>query len=104
MSNWAIIRTGGKQYKVEEGETLAVEKLEGDNDAKITFDQVLALGGDKVSVGTPLVDKAKVTAKIVETFKGDKIRVVKFKSKSKYTRTTGHRHQKTKVLIEKIIN
>ena len=104
MYTWAIIKTGGKQYKVEEGQTLAVEKLEGDKDAQITFDQVLALGGDKVSIGMPLVDKAKVTAKIVETFKDKKIRVVKFKSKSRYTRTTGHRHIKTKVLIEKIVN
>ncbi|HSX19403.1 MAG TPA: 50S ribosomal protein L21 [Candidatus Saccharimonadales bacterium] len=101
---WAIIKTGGKQYKVEEGQIISVEKLDGEKDAKISFDQVLALGGDKVFLGTPTVDKAKVSAKIIETYKDKKIRVVKFKPKSKYTRTTGHRHQKTKVLIEKIIN
>lgn len=103
MSTWAIIKTGGKQYKVEEGETLVVEKLGGEKDSKITFDQVLTLGGDKVMLGTPLVEKAKVAAKIIETFKDKKVRIVKFKSKSRYTRTNGHRQQKTKVLIEKIL-
>ncbi len=98
---WAVIKTGGKQYKVEEGTKLAVEKLEPKDD-KVVFDQVLALGGDKVQVGTPLIDKAKVTAKVLEQFRGEKIRVVKFKSKSRYTRTTGHRQNLTRVLIEKI--
>ncbi len=98
---WAVIKTGGKQYKVEEGTKLAVEKLEG-KDGKITFDQILALGGDKVQVGTPFLEKVKVTGKIVEQFRDKKIRVVKFKSKSRYTRTTGHRQNLTKVLIEKI--
>ncbi len=98
---WAVIKTGGKQYKVEEGTKLAVEKLEP-KDNKVAFDQVLALGGDKVRVGTPYLDKVKVTAKVVEQFRGEKIRVVKFKSKSRYTRTTGHRQNLTRVLIEKI--
>ncbi len=100
--SWAVIKTGGKQYKVIEGQTIAVEKLEGDKDSKVTFDQILALGGDKVILGAPLVDKAKVTGKLVETFKDKKVRIVKFKPKAKYLRTTGHRQQKTKVLIEKI--
>lgn len=98
---WAVIKTGGKQYKVEEGQSLAVEKLQS-KDGKVTFDQVLALGGDKTQIGTPMVGKAKVTGKIVEQFRGDKIRVVKFKSKSRYTRTSGHRQNLTRVLIEKI--
>lgn len=98
---WAVIKTGGKQYKVEEGQSLAVEKLEPKDD-KVVFDQVLALGGDKVQVGTPFLDKVKVTGKVVEQFRGDKIRVVKFKSKSRYTRTTGHRQNLTRVQIEKI--
>lgn len=104
MNSWAVIKTGGKQYVVEEGKSLVVEKLEGEKDAKISFDQVLAIGGDKVSVGTPFVEKAKVSAKIVDTFRDKKIRVVKFKSKSRYTRTNGHRQTKTRVQIEKIIN
>lgn len=98
---WAVIKTGGKQYKVEEGTKLAVEKLEPKDD-KVVFDQVLAIGGDKVQVGTPFIEKAKVTAKVVEQFRGEKIRVVKFKSKSRYTRTTGHRQNLTRVLVEKI--
>lgn len=102
MSNWAVIKTGGKQYKVSEGQTIVVEKIEGEKDSKVNFEEVLALGGDKVVVGMPLVDKAKVDGKLIETFKDKKIRVVKFKSKSKYLRTTGHRQQKTRVLIEKI--
>lgn len=102
MSTWAIIRTGGKQYKVEEGNQVVVEKLDGEKDAKVSFDQVLALGGDKVVIGTPTIQKAKVAGTIVETYKDKKVRVVKFKSKSRYTRTTGHRHLRTKVQIEKI--
>lgn len=102
MSTWAVIRTGGKQYIVKEGQTIIIEKVEGDKDSKITFDQILALGGEEVAVGTPLVDKAKVTGKLVETYKDKKIRVVKFKSKSRYLRTRGHRQKKSKVLIEKI--
>ncbi|MCR4325074.1 MAG: 50S ribosomal protein L21 [Candidatus Curtissbacteria bacterium] len=102
MSTWAVIKTGGKQYKVEEGQTLAVEKLEGEKDGKVSFGEVLMVGGDKILVGLPAVAKASVQGKIIETFKDKKIRVVKFKSKSRYTRTSGHRHLKTKVLIEKI--
>ena len=101
MNTWAIIRTGGKQYKVEEGQTLAVEKLGAQKDSKVSF-EVLAIGGDKVHIGTPLVDKAKVNVKIVEDFREKKIRVFKFKSKSRYSRTRGHRQDKTKILIEKI--
>src|SRR3989344_4088034 len=103
MDTWAVIKTGGKQYIVKEGRTISVEKIEGDKDSKITFAKVLALGGEKVIVGTPLVDKAKVTGKLVETYKDKKIRVVKFKSKSRYLRTRGHRQQKSKVLVEKIL-
>ena len=98
---WAVIKTGGKQYKVSEGTKLDIERLES-KDGKITFDQVLALGGEKAAIGTPFVEKAKVTAKVLEDFRGKKIRVVKFKSKARYTRTTGHRQNLTKVLIEKI--
>jgi len=102
MSTWAVIKTGGKQYKVEEGQTIKIEKLDGDNDTKVVFDQVLAIGGDSVHVGMPLVGKAVVTGKLIETYKDKKIRIVKFKSKSRYLRINGHRQQKSKVLIEKI--
>lgn len=102
MFTWAVVQTGGKQYKVEEGKEIIVEKLDGAKDSKVTLDKVLAVGGDKVSIGTPYVQKAKVSAKLVSTFRDKKIRVVKFKSKSRYMRTTGHRQTKTKLLIEKI--
>ncbi|MBI3282703.1 50S ribosomal protein L21 [Candidatus Curtissbacteria bacterium] len=101
---WAIIQTGGKQYKVEEGETVIVEKLDGDKAAKVFFDKVLAIGGDKLSVGTPFLEKAKVNGKILETFRDRKVTVVKFKSKSRYLRRKGHRQHKTKVVIEKIVS
>ncbi len=102
MSTWAVIKTGGKQYKVVEGQTISIEKLDEKDGAKITFDQILAIGGDKVEVGMPLVAKASVVGKLIEQFKDKKIRIVKFKSKSKYLRINGHRQQKSKVLIEKI--
>lgn len=102
MSTWAVIKTGGKQYKVEEGQTISVEKLDKEKDTKVTFDQILAIGGDKIEVGMPLVGKATVVGKLVDQFKDKKVRIVKFKSKSKYLRINGHRQQKSKVLIEKI--
>ena len=102
MNTWAIVKTAGKQYKVEEGKTIVVEKLDGQKDTPISFDQVLVVGGEKSVIGSPYIEKAKVKGKIVETFKDEKIRVVKFKRKSRYTRTQGHRQVKTRVLIEKI--
>lgn len=103
MNSWAVIRTGGKQYKVAEGETLSVEKLEKKDGESVNFDEVLLVNtAGSLKIGKPLVDKAKVKAKIVDTFRDKKIRVVKYKSKSRYTRTTGHRQTKTKILIEKI--
>ncbi len=103
MNTWAIIRTGGKQYKVREGNAVVVEKLKTNTQASINFEEVLLVSTDgKLQIGKPLVDKAKVKAKILEDFKDKKIRVVKFKSKSRYLKTQGHRQQKTKVLIEKI--
>ena len=103
MKNWAVIQSGSKQYKVEEGDQIAVEKLNVAPEATVNFDQVLLIvKDDKMEIGKPLIDKAKVRAKVLENFKEKKIRVVKFKSKSRYLRTRGHRQQKTKVLIEKI--
>ena len=99
---WAVIKTGGKQYKVSEGETIDIEKIKNHEKESITFNEILALGGEDVKVGKPLVEKAKVTGKILQSFRGPKIRVIKFKSKSKYLRTTGHRQPQLKVLIEKI--
>jgi len=100
---YAVIKSGSQQFKVTEGYTFNVQKLEGKPKAKLTFDQVLLIvDGDKVSLGQPLVAGAKVTAEIVEQFKDKKIRVAKFKAKSRYRRIQGHRQQMTKIKINKI--
>lgn len=100
---YAIIKTGGKQYKVSEGETLEIEKIEGKEKDKITFDQILLISQEKkLFIGQPILSKAKVEAEIIEQFKDKKIRVAKFKAKSRYRRVRGHRQQKTRVKILKI--
>lgn len=100
---YAIIKTGGKQYKVAEGDVLFVEKLDAEEGASVTFEEVLAVSdGDNVRVGTPLVEGAKVTAKVEKNGKGKKIRVFKYKAKSNYRRRMGHRQPYTKVVVEKI--
>jgi len=99
---YAIIETGGKQLKIEEGQTLFVEKLHAEPGETVTFDKVLFVGGDNVKVGQPLVEGAQVTAKIDEHGKGDKIVVFKFKKRKNYRRKQGHRQPYTKITIEKI--
>lgn len=99
---YAIIKTGGKQYKVAEGDVIFVEKLEGEEGAEIVFDQVLTVVGDSVTVGQPLVAGAKVTGKVVAQGKAKKILVFKYKAKANYRRRQGHRQPYTKVSIEKI--
>ena len=99
----AIIVTGGKQYKVAEGDTLFIEKLEAEAGQAITFDQVLAvLDGDKATFGAPVVEGAKVDAEVVKNGKGKKIIVFKYKPKKNYRRKQGHRQPYTKVTIGKI--
>ena len=101
---YAIIVTGGKQYKVSEGDTIFVEKLGLEADEKVTFDNVLAIGdGDDAVFGTPNVDGAKVEGKVVKNGKGKKIRIFKYKAKKGYRRRQGHRQPYTQVAIEKII-
>ena len=100
---YAIIVTGGKQYKVSEGDTLFVEKLEAEEGAAVTFDKVLMVGnGDDVMVGAPVVDGAAVEAKVVKNGKAKKIYVYKMKRKKNYRRKKGHRQPFTKVEITKI--
>ena len=96
---YAVIKTGGKQYRVTEGDRLRVEKLAGDVGATLTFDEVLMLGGDKVSIGTPLVSGAKVTATIVAQDRDKKIIVFKFRRRKNYRRKTGHRQPFTALEI-----
>ena len=99
----AIIQTGGKQYKVTEGDTLFIEKLPNEAGDKITFDQVLAiLDGDKATFGAPTVAGASVAAEVVKNGKGKKVRIFKYNPKKGYRKRQGHRQPYTKVQIEKI--
>jgi len=89
---YAVIKTGGKQYRVKPGDVLVVEKLEGDAGAKVAFDQVMMLGdGEAVTVGAPLVEGASVAATLIETRKGEKIKIFKKIRRQGYRRTRGHR-------------
>ena len=99
----AIIETGGKQFRVSEGDTLFIEKLPAEAGDAITFDKVLAvIDGDKVSFGTPVVEGASVEGKIVKNGKGKKIRIFKYNAKKGYRKRQGHRQPYTKVEIGKI--
>lgn len=100
---YAVIKTGGKQYKVAEGETLRVERLDGAQGDQIEIDQVLLVGdGEDVKIGAPTVDGAKVSATIKGHGRGDKIRVVKFKRRKDYKRVQGHRQSYTELEITSI--
>ena len=99
---YAIIKTGGKQYCVEEGKVITIKKLDVEAGAEVAFDEVLLVSGDSVKIGQPTVAGAKVTGKVLEQGKGAKIRIFKYKAKSNYRRRQGHRQPFTKVQIEKI--
>lgn len=99
----AIIETGGKQYRVSEGDIIYIEKLPLDEGATAEFDNVLAVfDGEKVKLGSPTVPDVKVTAKVIKNGKNKKIIVFKMKAKKTYRRKTGHRQPYTKVQIDKI--
>ena len=102
---YAVIQTGGKQYRVEPGKTVLVEKLEGDAGATVTFDQVLLVSsgdGATVTVGKPTVAGASVTGEIVEQTRGEKLVVFKFRLHKNYVRRNGHRQDLTAVKIAAI--
>ena len=99
---FAIIKTGGKQYKVSEGDVIKVEKIEAEAGDKIEFDQVLMVAGDDVKVGSPVVEGAKVSAEVLDQKKDKKIVIFKFKAKKNYRKKKGHRQPYTLVKIEKI--
>jgi large subunit ribosomal protein L21 len=101
---YAVVKTGGKQYKVQEGESLMIEKLIAETGASVDLEVLMVSDADgkNLKVGTPTVSGAAVTAKVVEHGLGERIRIVKYKPKSRYTRVTGHRQPYTKVQIEKI--
>ena len=96
---YAVIRTGGKQYRVSQGDTLRIEKLPGDVGSSITFGEVLMLGGEKLSIGKPLVKGAKVSAEIVAQDRAKKIIVFKMRRRKNYRRKNGHRQWFTEVKI-----
>lgn len=100
---YAIIRAGGKQYRVEKGDVLRLERLEGKVGSKITLDEVLFVGGgDDVQVGSPQVAGAAVEGTVVEQDRGPKIRVFKYKKRKHYRRTRGHRQHVTAVRIDAV--
>ena len=99
---YAIIVTGGKQYKVSEGDVVFIEKLDAAQGDTVKFDQVLAIGGENTVIGTPVVEGASVEAKVVAQGKAKKVIVFKYKPKKGKKTKQGHRQPYTKVQIEKI--
>jgi len=100
---YAIIKTGGKQFKVQEGDTIYIEKLSANEGETVQFDEVLMVSKENgLAVGTPTVANATVTGKVEKHGKGKKIIVYKYKAKKNYHRKQGHRQPFTKVVIEKI--
>lgn len=100
---YAVIKTGGKQYRVCQGEEILIDKIEGEKGERVGFNNLLLIVEDKkVKIGTPKISKAKVVGEIVGQEKGKKIRVAKFKAKSRYRRVIGFRPLLTRVKIKKI--
>lgn len=99
---YAIIATGGKQYKVEEGDIIRVEKLEAEEGSEYTFDQVLAVNDGELKVGTPVLSGAKVTASVLGNGRAKKVVVYRYKRKTGYHKKNGHRQPFTSVKIESI--
>jgi large subunit ribosomal protein L21 len=95
----AIIRTGGQQFRVSEGDVLRLASLAGDAGADIVFDEVLAVSGDTSAIGQPLVKGATVTAQIVRHGRGEKLVIFKFKRRKRYKRKNGHRQNFTEVKV-----
>ena len=99
---YAIIETGGKQVRVEEGQAIYIEKLNAEAGETVTFEKVLFVGGESVKVGSPVVEGATVTAKVEKQGRAKKITVFKYKAKKNYRKKQGHRQPYTKVTVEKI--
>ena len=100
---YAVIRSGGKQYRVSQGGSVRVEKLEGEIGSSITLADVLMIGGEaEIKIGTPTVDGAQVTGTIVDQGRGKKIRVFKMKRRKGYRRTQGHRQDYTEIRVDAI--
>lgn len=100
---YAVIKTGGKQYRVSEGETLKVEKLGTEEGGSVEFDQVLMVAdGDDIKVGAPLVDGGKVTATVVANGRGKKVKIIKFRRRKHHRKQMGHRQSYTEIKIDSI--
>ena len=100
---YAVIKTGGKQYKVAAGDKLKVEKLEVAEGGKVVLDKVLVLAdGDAVTIGSPLIAGAKVNATVVSHGRGDKVMIFKFRRRKHYRKTQGHRQSYTEILIDDV--
>lgn len=101
---YAVVETGGKQYRVVVGQTVDVEKVDGQDGDEVTLDRVLLVANDgQVSVGAPLVEGARVLATVERQFKDDKVIVFKFRPKKRYRRKRGHRQLQTRLAIKEII-
>ncbi len=100
---YAVIATGGKQYRVTEGETLKVEKIAADEGAEIEIDQVLMVAdGDNIQVGTPVLDSGKVKARVKSHGRGKKVEIIKFRRRKHHRKQMGHRQSFTEIEITKI--
>lgn len=99
---YAIIETGGKQIKVEQGQEIYIEKVAGEADEIVTFDKVLFVGGENVKVGVPFVEGASVTGTVIKQGRAKKLTVYKYKPKKNYHRKQGHRQPYTKIVIDGI--
>lgn len=101
--NYAVIKSGGKQYVVRPNESFITDKIEGNSGDKVAFDEVLlVVDGENATVGTPFVSGVKVEGKIIEQKLGDKVRVAKYKAKSRYRKVRGFRAKLTEIMIESI--
>ena len=104
MKKYAVVKIGGSQYKVAEGDEIAVDKIDGEKGKSLTLEEVLLFVDEKkVAIGQPLVKNAKIKAEIVDQFKGKKIRVATYKAKSRYRRVKGFRSLLTRVKILSIM-
>ena len=102
MSTYAIIKTGGKQVKVEVGQAIIVEKINAEAGSEVTFNEVVLVGGDKTVVGTPVVEGATVVGTIEKQGKQKKVVIFKYNAKKNYHKTQGHRQPYTKIVIKSI--
>ncbi|PKK96818.1 MAG: 50S ribosomal protein L21 [Tenericutes bacterium HGW-Tenericutes-3] len=100
---YAVIKTGGKQVRVSEGQEIYVEKLDVEAGETFEFTEVLSLGGEKTVIGTPVVEGAKVVAKVLKHGRGPKIIVFKYKVRKNYRKKQGHRQAYTKLVVESIV-